>query len=240
MSLRPAVNTDVCIFFFFFHCFASLRWTDGVGFSPRPPPVGWIWEKWVRGGDLPQLWALEPTLFPWKPWSAPTRRGSSGAGKRRSWSCPWRASPRTERTRRTVWIWTRVSAQTCTTPLKCPDLRYVTAGQHKPTSPESKHGSMTQPTSGHVAISSAVSMWMLFSLNSVRDSARCCSAVTHKKVCCRSTWCTGLPRKSVMLLSGVWRKICFYKNSLKETIYIDNQSNYQNNVQQFRTKCKAD
>lgn len=33
VSLRPAVNTDVCIFY----CFAPLRWTDGVGFSPRPP-----------------------------------------------------------------------------------------------------------------------------------------------------------------------------------------------------------
>lgn len=49
MSLRPAVNIDVCIFtphtfFFFFpkYCFASPRWTDGVGFSPRPPPVGRI------------------------------------------------------------------------------------------------------------------------------------------------------------------------------------------------------
>lgn len=39
VSLRSAVNTDVCIFssFFFFDCFASLRWTDGVGFSPLPP-----------------------------------------------------------------------------------------------------------------------------------------------------------------------------------------------------------
>lgn len=80
-------------------------------------PFGWIWEKWVRGDDLPQLWAREPTRFPWKPWSAPTRRGSSGAGRRRSWSCPW-----TERTRRTVWIWTRVSAQSRTTSLKCPNL----------------------------------------------------------------------------------------------------------------------
>lgn len=41
VSLRSAVNTDVCIFssssFYFFDCFASLRWTDGVGFSPLPP-----------------------------------------------------------------------------------------------------------------------------------------------------------------------------------------------------------
>lgn len=114
VSLPPAVNTDVCFFLF-----RSPRWTHGEGFWPRPPPIGWIWEKWVRGGDLPQLWAREPTLFPWKPWSAPTRRGSCGAGRRRSWSCPWRVSPRTERTRRTVWIWTRVSAQTRITMFKC-------------------------------------------------------------------------------------------------------------------------
>lgn len=35
MSLCPAVNTDVCLIY----CFASLRWTDGAGFSPRPPPL---------------------------------------------------------------------------------------------------------------------------------------------------------------------------------------------------------
>lgn len=48
VSLRSAVNTDVCIFFKEKNCFASLRWTDGLGFSPRPP-LGWIlWEMSER------------------------------------------------------------------------------------------------------------------------------------------------------------------------------------------------
>lgn len=73
-------------------------------------------ERWARGGVRPPRWAPERTPSQWRPSSAPTKSGSSEAGRRRLSSSLWKISQptdssETQTTPVSVWISIRVSAQ---------------------------------------------------------------------------------------------------------------------------------
>lgn len=221
VSLRPAVNIDVCIFtphtFFFFlqkYCFASPRWTDGVGFSPRPPPVGRILREMSERRRSAAALSSRAHAF-----SVEALIGSNKKRKLRGWE-----EKELELSMESLGTDGEDPAHCLDMdPGQCADTHHTAqmsgsqlwhCGATRTDQWRAKtwiHGSTTAV---HAARSSAVSMWMLFSVNLLTRVAQCC---TEKCCCSRYSRRVGLLRK--YRWSSVRKMSKYATKSLKSHIF---------------------